>query len=301
MVRLSVIILSYNTKNITERCLRRIIELLEKTNDFPSEIIVIDNDSKDGSKHMLERFGETVKKNKNGNLQIKTIYNDSNVGYPKGNNQGVKYAAGDYILFLNSDVLVEKVSFKRLCEYLDTRPDVGVLTVKVRLPNGNIDPASHRGFPTIWNSICYFLKLEKFFGRSASLGKVFGGYHQTYLDFRTIHEIDSPTGAFYLTRKNILQKVNGFDENFFMYGEDLDLSFRIKELGYKVVYYPLFHVLHYKYASGLSTGDPAFRRRIKMHFFDAMKIFYQKHYEKKHSPLVNKLVYFVINLKRYFN
>ncbi len=301
MTRLSVIILSYNTKDITERCLRRVFDVLKKTENFSSEIIVVDNDSQDGSKIMLEKFKKTEEKQPTHNPKLKILYNDSNSGYPKGNNQAVDHASGEYVLFLNSDVLVEKVNFKRLCDYLDSRLDIGVLTVKVRLMNDRIDPASHRGFPTIWNSFCYLLKLEKLLGRLPVFGRFFGGYHKTYLDLRTIHEIDSPTGAFYLTRLSILKKTKGFDEEFFMYGEDLDLSFRIKELGYKVLYYPLYHVLHYKYASGLLTDNVQLRHKIKKHFFEAMKIFYAKHYAPKHSSLVNRAVYLVIDLKKRFS
>ena len=100
---------------------------------------------------------------------------------------------------------------------------IGVMTVKVVLPDGSLDPASHRGFPTIWRSFSYYSGLEKVFGKLPFLNRAFGGYHLTYENLKKRHEIDSPTGAFYLTRKETFDKVNGFDESFFMYGEDLDL------------------------------------------------------------------------------
>lgn len=288
--KLSIIILSYNTKDITERCLSTLQKNLQ-LEKLSYEIIVIDNASTDGSLAMLETFERL-------NVStFKLIKNKINIGYTKGNNQGIKKAQGEYVLFLNSDVIVDKINFKRLLGYLDSRTDVGALTVKVMLPEGTIDPASHRGFPALWNSFCYFLKLEKLLGRLPLIGKIFGGYHLTWLDLRTIHEIDSPSGAFYLTRRSIINKLKGFDESFFMYGEDLDLSFRIKNLGYKILYYPLFHVLHLKYASGLKADDAKTKNDVKRHFYGAMKIFYKKHYAKKYFTFLNILVYFFIDLK----
>ena len=236
-------------------------------------------------------------KDQNINIKFKIIKNKTNFGYPKGNNQGLKYANGEYILFLNSDVLIKRVNFKQLLRYLDSRPDVGVLTVNVTLPDGKIDPASHRGFPTIWNSLCYFIKLEKIFKNIPVLNRIFGGYHLVNYDLQTIHEIDSPTGAFYLTRKSILDKIGGFDEAFFMYGEDLDLSYRIKELGLKILYYPLYKVFHLKYASGLNHGNDKTRSQIKNHFYNAMRVFYKKHYHHKYPSILNKTIYAFIDFK----
>lgn len=287
MPKLSIIILSYNTREVTRQCLTELFKTLQSETDLEYEVIVIDNASTDGSKEMLEKFQ---------NQNLKLIVNRKNVGFPKGNNQGLRMAHGEYILFLNSDVLIEKIRFKRLLAYLDSRLDVAVCTVRVNLIHDGIDPASHRGFPTIWNSFCYFFKLEKLFGTGV-LGRLFGGYHLSYLDLQTIHEIDSPSGAFYLVRKKILEELKGFDEHFFMYGEDLDLSYRIKELGYKILYYPLFHVTHLKYVSGMKSANNALREESRKHFYEAMRIFYKKHYTKHHSSFVNNLVYWVIGLK----
>lgn len=288
MLDLSIIILSYNTKAVTKRCLVSLINNLKKSPTLTSEIIVVDNASTDGSFKMLESF--RVYKN------FKLIKNKNNVGFAKANNQALKITQGKYILFLNSDVIVDKLDFSILINYLEKDPKVGVLTVKINLPTKKIDPACHRGFPTIWNSLCYFLKLEKIFGRLPFLGKIFGGYHLTYLNLDAIHEVDTISGAFFLTRKNILEKVRGFDEEFFIYGEDIDLCFRIKHLGYKIIYYPLFQVIHLKYTSGIKKNNSL----IKKQFYEAMKIFYRKHYQKKYPWFINKLIYFFVDFKSRF-
>lgn len=278
---LSVIILSYNTKNLTKRCILVLLKNLRRNKNILSEVIVLDNASKDGSDIMLQDL-------QNKNSEIKLILSKKNLGFAKGNNKAQKIAKGKYILYYNSDVIVQDVNFEILTAYLDKKSDVGGLTVKVVLPDGNIDPASHRGFPTLRNSLFYFCGLEKLTGNIPLLNRIFGGYHLTHLDLTGVHEIDSPSGAFYLARKDLLNKLAGFDESFFFYGEDLDLSFRIKKLGYKIIYYPIYKVLHLKHASsGNST---------RFHFYDAMMIFYRKHYESHNPELVNKSVYFLLNM-----
>ncbi len=290
MPRLSIIILSYNTRKITLQCLKSIYASIGKKNNKDVEVIVIDNASTDGSVAALRLF----KKTKSNFILVE---NKKNVGFPRGNNQGVNLAKGEYLLFLNSDVIMKKVDFDELLAYLDAHQNIGVLTVKVLLPSGKIDPASHRGFPNLWNSICYFSRLEKIFSRIPVFNRLFCGYHLSYLDLKTIHEIDSPSGAFYLTRRKIFDQVGGFDDRFFMYGEDLDLSFRIKKLGYKIVYYPLFRVTHIKYASGLGQDKKETKKLTKNYFYEAMKVFYRKHYEKKMPFIINRSVYFFIDLK----
>lgn len=294
MADLSVIILSYNTKDITSRCLDALLQTLSADQSISAQIIVVDNASTDGSKQLLEQYQK-----KQNYIQIKTIFNKKNLGYPKANNQGLKIAGGKYILLLNSDAIVEDIDFDQLFSYFGQHPEVGALTVKVVLPNGEMDLASHRGFPTIWNSFCYFFGLEKIFAKVPVLNRFFGGYHLKHLNLNKIHEIDSASGAFYLLRKDVLSKVNGFDDkNFFFYGEDLDLSYKIREAGYKIIYYPNYTVLHLKRASGLNKDNGEIRRQTKEHFYEAMKIFYRKHYEKKHWWITNRLVYFFINLKK---
>jgi len=291
---LSIIIVSFNTKKITEKCL---VELKRNFIKYPLnyEVIVIDNSSVDGTSQLLKKL-----QTKWSNLRI--LLNNKNIGYGKANNIGLNMAKGKYILYLNSDAIIKDIDFKDIINLFTTQKDIGALTVKVGLPNGQIDPASHRGFPTLWRSFTYFSKLEKIFYNTPFLNKLFGGYHLAHLDLSTIHEIDACTGAFLFARKNILDKIGGFDKDFFMYGEDLELAYQIKIKGYKVLYYPLWKVLHLKYSSGLKGKNLDTKIKTKYYFYESMKIFYKKHYSKENFYLVNKLVYLFIDLKRkYFS
>lgn len=294
MPDLSVIVLSYNTKNTTKNCLEKLHNSLNSSN-VPSEIIIVDNDSKDSSIEMIKKILQKT----NSKIVYKALFNKKNNGFAKGNNQGLKISNGKYILFLNSDVMIENIDWNTLISYFNQNVNIGALTVKVKLSDGSIDPASHRGFPTVWNSFTYYSKLEKIFGRIPQLNKIFGGYHLKNLNLDTVHEIDSPSGAFYLTTKKLMDNLMGFDDKtFFLYGEDLDLSYRIKQAGYKILYYPKFSVLHLKSISGLKKKDNKIQNSAKDHFYSAMKKFYQKHYEDKYPKFISSLVYFFIDYKK---
>ncbi|MCX7880932.1 MAG: glycosyltransferase family 2 protein [Patescibacteria group bacterium] len=287
MVNLSVIIPSFNTKEILKKSLLKLKKNLKNYPYFKTEIIVVDNHSLDGSQDFLKKYSG-----------IKLIVNKENLGFAKAINQGIKKAQGQYLLFLNSDVLVKRINFPDLVFFLEKYPSIAGLTVKIVLEDGKLDLACHRGFPTLWRSFCYFSGLEKLFWSIPLFNKIFGGYHLVNKDFDTLHEIDSPSGAFYLVKKSIIDEVGGFDEDFFMYGEDLDLSFRIKKAGYKIFYYPLYEVLHLKYQSGLKNEDEKLKKQTKKHFYQAMKIFYKKHYAKNQCSFVNKIVYWLIDWEK---
>ena len=289
---LSVIIVSYNTKDLTLQCIEKLQNSLSKDRII-AEIIIVDNNSNDGSTEALRAASQT-------HSNIKVIYNTYNSGFGKANNQGQAIAGGRYILYLNSDVLVpEKLLLGILIKQMDENPLLGALTVRVNLTTGEIDPASHRGFPTVWRSLCYYSGLEKFTRFIPLLNRIFGGYHLTYLPLTTRHEIDTPTGAFFLVKRDILDTLHGFDEDFFMYGEDIDLAFRIRRLGYSIIYDPSYTVLHLKNQSGIKRkNNTEVQKKTKNYFYDSMKIFYKKHYEKKYPLIISKLVYLAINRKK---
>lgn len=294
MISLSIIIVSFNTNEITQKC------LLSLKNNFVKyplsyEIIVVDNDSHDGTVKLLLDLEKQW-----DNLHV--ILSKKNLGFGRGNNLGLEKSKGKYVLFLNSDAIVTDIDFSDLIRLMEIQKNIGALTVKVVLPTGEIDPASHRGFPTLWRSFTYFTGLEKVFFNIPILNKIFGGYHLVNLNLNNIHEIDVPTGAFLFTRKEILDKIGGFDKDYFAYGEDIEMAFQIKQLGYIILYYPLWKVLHIKSVSGLKKkGDGIIRKKTSIYFYDSMKIFYKKHYEKNHCWLTNKLVYLAIDIKKDLN
>lgn len=293
MITLSIIIVSFNTKKITYQCL---INLIKNFKKYPLnyEVIVVDNASVDESVLMIEQLRKKWNR-------LKLIKSNKNLGFGKANNLGVKYSKGEYILYLNSDAIINDIDFNDLINLFKIRSDIGGLTVKVLLPNGEIDPASHRGFPTLWRSFTYFSGLEKIFKNIPFFNKIFGGYHLVHLNLNEIHEIEAPTGAFLLTKKEIIDKIGGFDEDYFAYGEDIEMAWQIKKLGYKIIYYPLWKVLHLKSMSGLKNKNAKIKKKTSFYFYDSMKIFYKKHYEKKYFWLINKLVYLAIDFKRYLD
>jgi len=290
MISLSIIIVSFNTKEITKKCL---LSLKKNFIHYPLdyEIIVVDNDSNDGSVQMLLDLEKQW-----NNLHI--FLSKKNLGFGKANNFGVEKSKGKYILYLNSDVIVANIDFRDLIKLMKMQKDIGALTVKVILLTGEIDPASHRGFPTLWRSFTYFSGLEKISKNIPILNKLFGGYHLVNLNLNEIHEVDVLTGAFLFTKREIVDKFGGFDKDYFAYGEDIEMAFQIKKIGYKIIYYPLWKVLHLKSSSGLKKKDTKIRKKTSFYFYDSMKIFYHKHYAKDHNWLTNQLVYLVIDIKK---
>lgn len=292
MLDLSVIILSYNTRSITKDTILKLNDSLSKNSSLRPEIIVWDNASSDGSQEALQELATRV------TVPYLVIPHGSNVGFPRGNNYAVRQARGEYVLFLNSDVLIENVDWTDLLEWMRNHKNTGALTVRVNLPSGRIDPASHRGFPTLWNSFCYYSKLEAITRRIPFLAKHFGGYHLTHLSLDAPHQVEAISGAFFLTSRQLFTALGGFDEDFFMYGEDIDLAYRMKEKGYVIQYDPRYCVTHLKYQSGLQGDKRTTQYKTKQYFYDAMRIFYRKHYARKHPSYVNWLTYAFINLKQ---
>jgi len=293
MISLSIIIVSFNTKEITHRCLTSLKKNFSKYPlDF--EVIVVDNGSKDKSVEMLKSMSSKWSK-------LKVILSKTNLGFGRGNNLGLSKAKGKYILYLNSDAIIDDIDFNDLLQLFKIKNDLGAMTVKVVLSNDSIDPASHRGFPTLWRSFSYFLGLERIFYRVPLLNKLFGGYHLVHFDLNEIHEIEVPTGAFLLIKKEIVDKIGGFDEDYFAYGEDIEMAWQIRKLGYKILYYPLWKVLHLKSVSGLKNKNNQVRKKTSFYFYDSMKIFYKKHYASKYPWLINQLIYLAIDLKSKLN
>lgn len=290
---LSIIIVSYKTKDVLKNCLLSIKDNVSKKITY--EIIVSDNGSNDKTTQMISdlRF-------KTSDLML--IENRENLGFSKANNVGVKESKGRYILFLNPDTVIQKDTLERMVEFMDKTKDAGAATCKVLLPSGNIDDSCHRGFPTPWNSFCHFSGLAKVFPKT----KIFGGYNLSFLDMTKTHEIDALAGSFMIVKREAGEDIGWWDEDYFFYGEDLDFCYMLKQKGWKVYYVPDVSILHLKGVSGgikkiskeISTADKETKRMATKWRFDAMRIFYKKHYENKYPWIVTKLIYLGISLKQ---
>lgn len=294
MSDLSILILSYNTAQLTKDC---VLSVVSSFNSFPNirvQLIVLDNNSTDGSQEILKKLST---KSFPKHISFQFMCNSKNVGYAKGNNIALSKATGKNVLFLNSDVLVKNIHWKSIIDYMSTLEDIGGLTINVSLPNGSIDPASHRGFPTPWNAFCYYTKLEKLTSKIPIVNRICGGYHLMYKELSTVHTISSPSGAFFLMPTHIAKQLGGFDEDYFMYGEDIDLAYRIHSIGKKIYYIPHEKVIHLKYQSGIQHQSQKTNQKTQAHFYEAMKIFYKKHYEKIYPKWVTYIVLKGIDLK----
>ncbi|MEO6302803.1 MAG: glycosyltransferase [Bacteroidia bacterium] len=274
-MQLSIIIVNYNVKHFLEQCLFSVFKALK---NISAEVIVVDNNSVDGSIALIkEKFP-----------QVKLIANTNNTGFSVANNQGIKIANGKYVLLLNPDTVVQEDTFEKTLTFMDAHPEAGGLGIKMLDGKGNFLPESKRGLPTPAVAFYKIFGLAKLFPRS----KKFGQYHLTFLDKNKNHEIDILSGAFMLMRKEALDKVGLLDETFFMYGEDIDLSYRITQGGYKNYYFAESSIIHYK---GESTKKSSVNYVIV--FYKAMAIFAQKHFTQNHARAFSFLIHLAIYLR----
>jgi hypothetical protein len=297
--QLSIIIVNYNTAKYVVETVQSLIKSYPKQlRDGTYEIIVSDNNSPDTSVADLQH----LKRNEHL-AHITILANKKNLGFSKGNNEGVKIAKGEYILFLNPDTIVGPEALPALITYLQEHPDTGMVTCQLNLPSGGIDEASHRGFPTPWNSLCYFSGLIKLFPRS----RLFAGYTQGWKDLHVIHEVDAVAGAFMLLPRSVGEKIGWWDEDFFFYGEDIDLCYRVKREGYKIIYNPTVSITHVggvtagikRHTANITTANATIKMFSQKQRFESMRIFYRKHYQRTTPAWINWLVMKGIALKEY--
>lgn len=274
MKTLSVIIVNYNVKHFLEQCL---ISVFKSAQNIDIEVFVIDNASVDGSVEMLKKKFP----------QVKLIKNKQNVGFSKANNQAIKQSQGKYVLLLNPDTIVQEDTFVKCVEFMDQHPEAGGLGIKMIDGSGEFLPESKRGLPTPWVAFYKIFGLSKLFPKN----KKFGKYHLTYLDKNQNHEVDVLSGAFMMIRKKVLDEIGLLDEDYFMYGEDVDLSYRIQKAGYKNYYFSESQIIHYK---GESTKKGSLNYVLV--FYKAMLIFAKKHFSKGNVSLFM----FLIQIAVYF-
>ncbi len=252
----SVIIVSFNVRGFLENLILSLSRALE---GIDSEIIVVDNSSDDDTVEFIRKNAHTVK----------LIENSVNVGFGKANNQGVKASSGKYLLLINPDAIVEENTIKEMLSFSEQHPEAGASSCKVLNGDGTLQKTCRRGFPTPWVAFTKISGLSALFPRT----RMFGRYNLTYLNPEEEHEVDAIGGSFMFIPRSVFDEVGGFDEDYFMYGEDIDLCYKIKRAGYKVFYTPRTTAIHFK---GEST------RRSNMNhtyeFYRAMSVFVEKRY-----------------------
>lgn len=282
MLDLGIVIVNWNTRDLLRDCLRSV----EQSAGVTYRVVVVDNASVDDSAEMVRAEFP----------QVELIENADNRGYPAANNQGLRRLgfgrggpddAPRYALALNPDTVLPPGALREMVTYMDADPRVGVAGPKLVLPDGSLDLACRRSFPTPEISFYRMIGLSKLFPRS----RRFGRYNLTYLDPDVETEVDSVVGAFMMVRREAIQRVGLFDETFFMYGEDLDWAYRIKQAGWTVKYNPRVTVTHVKRAASRQS------RRAQQEFYRAMLIFYRKHYRPTTPWWLHSLILMGLALK----
>ena len=266
-MQLSVIIVSYNVRYFIRQCLDSLFRSSQAA-AIDVEVFVVDNDSKDGTiPYLKDAFASQLDAN-NNNVRLHLIANRHNVGFGRANNQALRHCKGDYVLFLNPDTIVTEHTLIDCLSAAREQSKLGAIGVAMLQANGQIAPESRRGLPTPWVAFCRMSGLTKLFPKS----RRFARYYMSYLSQEETAPIDIVSGAFMFCNRAALNEVGGFDEDFFMYGEDIDLSYRFLKAGYQNFYVPT-PIVHYK---GESTNKNSYRY---VHvFYEAMLIFFQKHF-----------------------
>jgi len=254
-MELSVVIVSYNVSSYLRQAL---VSLRPATEGIACEIIVVDNASSDGSTAMVRHEFRDVR----------LIASDNNEGYPAACNKGILASAGKFILILNPDTVVEPDAVKKALAFMQSHPDAGAAGARMADGKGNFLPESKRGFPSPLASLFRFTGLGRLFPRSS----FFNAYYAGHLPENEVCKADILTGAFMLLRRDALDAAGLFDTDFFMYGEDIDLCWRIRKAGYFNYYLPDVRITHFKGKSALQDEESSLR-----HFYGAMNIFASKH------------------------
>ncbi len=273
---LSIIIVNYQTYKLTKQTIDSIIS---KEHPFEYEIFLVDNASPDDS---LERLQKDFAREQESGL-IKFMANNRNSGFAHANNLALKESKAKYVLLLNSDTVILNNALTKCIKYMEEDFSIGALGCKVILPDGSLDKACRRSFPTFSVSFYRMVGLSRLFPKS----KRFGKYNLTFLDENQTYEVDCLVGAFMLVRSEAIQEVGLLDEQFFMYGEDIDWCYRIKSGGWKIVYYSDAEIVHYKGGSNNNQDEP----RLIREFYRSMYLFYHKHYQDNYSFIITGITY----------
>lgn len=272
---ISVIIVNYNVRDFLSNALTSLFRALD---GLTSEVFVVDNASDDGSVELIKKDFP----------KVHLIQNTRNAGFAKANNQALAVSKGKYLLLLNPDTLVQEDSIRVLMEYFRANPSAGMVGCKILNPDGTLQLACRRSFPTPWTAFTKTFGLSSLFPQS----KLFARYNLTYLDPDKSYEVDAVSGSFMMIKRDVYEKIGGLDETFFMYGEDLDWCYRVQKAGWKVMYVPHTSIIHYK-------GESTKRSNIDelKVFYQAMRLFVRKHHTG--SSMFEWFIYSGIFVRRF--
>ncbi|MBI3485808.1 glycosyltransferase family 2 protein [Candidatus Daviesbacteria bacterium] len=278
--KLSISIVNYNSGDYLLECLKSLDKV---KSEVRFDVWIADNNSSDDSLNQAKKKFP----------YFHYIENTENLGFAKANNQILKQIETPYVLFLNHDTKVLPKTLKRMVSFMDNNLKVGASSCLVEKADGSLDLASHRSFPTPWVSFKYYVLKDDTL------------YHQTFKDMTKPHVVDAIVGAFFLTRKKILDEVGFFDEDYFLYAEDIDLCFRIKKAGYKIFYVPDVKIIHMKgvssgiksHSQDVSSASKEIKIKSLNSFYQTMIIFYRKNLAASYPFFINWLVYLGIYLK----
>lgn len=272
---ISIIIVNYKVKEYV----KGLLESIEKAQqNFALQIFVIDNDSGDGSINYLRQYYPNVN----------YIENDTNIGFGRANNQAIRKAKGKYTFIINPDTVISEDLFSKLIAHLEDNPKCGAAGAKILNPDGTYAPESKRSVPTIWSSFCKMFSLHELFPDK----RFFNQYYLNWLDENEINRVPVLSGSCMFWRTELLKELGGFDERFFMYGEDIDLCYRVQDTEYHIDYVPETSIIHYK-GESTKKGD----LRYNWIFNKALYQFYDKHYSTKYSLFFKGFIYLAIWVK----
>lgn len=282
---MEIIITTFNSEFWLKKTLSTLKQYyLDKTR-LNVKVTVVDNNSEDNTLTMIRRSFRWVD----------LIELSDNHGFAFANNRALEKTSARYIMLLNSDVEFNQHSnLDELINYLEKHPRVGIISPRVEFTDGTIDPACHRGEPTLWASATYFANLEYWFPES----QLFGQYHQYYKDLNSIHTVDAVSGAALVARKEAIDEVGLLDEQFFMYAEDLDWCKRFREKGWEVVYNPEVRLIHHKNKSGIKSSSQKIAKKTRKHFYITMLQYYDKHYKNLYPQFLRNLVRYILIAKK---
>ena len=273
--KLSIIIVNYNVEKLLKKCLGAVYA---ETKNVPFDVWVVDNNSKDTSVLMVRQNFP----------QVNLIENKENVGFARANNQAIAKCTSDYILLLNPDTLILQNAIEKVVNFMDRQPTVGICGCKVLNEDGTLQLACRRSIPTPGVAFFRLTGLSKLFPNS----KITAKYNLTYLDPDSPHQVDAVSGAFLMIRKKVVDSIGLLDEQFFMYGEELDWGLRAKKVGWAIMYYPDAEIIHYK-----GECSKFNHRKAAFEFYRSMYLFHKKHFAENYNPFINAIIYAGIFLR----